>query len=79
MQPIMRPSSHNQPLDPNALLRPRHLSERWDKSPRTLQRWRAEGRGPAWLKIGGSIFYRLGDVMAYEEARRRDGEPGDDR
>ncbi len=45
------------------------LATRWDMSPRTLQGWRKKGIGPAFIQIGErSIFYRLEDVDAYEEA-----------
>ncbi len=27
--------------------------------------------GPAYLKIGGRVIYRLADIEAYEAARRR--------
>ncbi len=74
MHPTDRPTNQ----DPSTLIRPRRLAERWDKSPRTLQRWRAAGTGPAWLRIGGSIFYRIGDVCAYEEAMRKAGGPADE-
>jgi hypothetical protein len=37
-------------------------------SPRTLERWRWEGRGPHYLKLGNRIAYRIEDVEAYEAA-----------
>jgi hypothetical protein len=60
-------------LDPLALIRDCDLADRWKKSLRTLQRWRAEGYGPAYLRIGGTIFYRLSDVLAFEAGVRRGG------
>jgi hypothetical protein len=33
-----------------------------------LQRWRADQRGPAYLKIGGKVLYRLEDLRQYEKA-----------
>ena len=48
------------------LLRQAELAERWRITARTLERWRSEGYGPAWLTIGGSIRYRLGDVLDFE-------------
>jgi len=45
------------------------LARRWCISPRTLERWRVEGRGPAYLKIGGRVVYRLEDIEAYEAAQ----------
>jgi predicted site-specific integrase-resolvase len=47
------------------------LASRWQISPRTLERWRWTGEGPAFLKIGGRVVYRLEDVLAYEQARQR--------
>jgi hypothetical protein len=46
----------------------RHLAERWRISPRTLEQWRWQGRGPRYLKIGGRVVYRLSDVEAFELA-----------
>ena len=41
------------------------LARRWRLSPRTLERWRWPKQGPAFLKLGGSVVYRLEDVQAY--------------
>ena len=49
-----------------------HLARRWNKSPRTLQRWRRLGSGPAYLIIGCRIIYPVEDVLAYEKSRRVD-------
>jgi predicted site-specific integrase-resolvase len=46
------------------------LADRWGISHRTLERWRWLGEGPAYLKIGGRVVYRLEDVEAYEAERR---------
>jgi len=51
------------------------LSRRWSMSPRTLERWRWLGQGPAYLKVGGAIRYRIEDVEAYEQARLRGSRP----
>ena len=48
-------------------LRESQLAERWQVSPRTLQRWRAQGTGPDWLQINGVILYRLTDIAAFEQ------------
>jgi hypothetical protein len=42
------------------------LASRWNVSPRTLERWRWLGQGPVYLKLGGRVSYRLGDVEEYE-------------
>ncbi|WP_326964621.1 helix-turn-helix domain-containing protein [Arthrobacter sp. PL16] len=48
------------------MLTPTDLADRWKKPARTLGQWRYEGRGPAYVKIGGAVRYRLADVEAYE-------------
>jgi hypothetical protein len=48
------------------------LSRRWGLSPRTLERWRWVGRGPAYVKLGGRVVYRLEDVECFERRRRRE-------
>ena len=47
------------------------LARRWGISPRTLERWRWLGEGPAFVKIGGHVAYRLEDVEAFEVANLR--------
>ncbi len=38
--------------------------------PRTAQRWRADGTGPAFVRAGGRrILYRRADVEAWASAR----------
>lgn len=60
--------------DPDAPIRAHDLADRWQKSLRTLQRWRSEGYGPAHIRIGGSTYYRLGDVLEFEARMRRGGD-----
>lgn len=47
------------------------LADRWQLSVRTLERWRSRQRGPAFLKLGGKVAYRLEDILAYEAAQLR--------
>ncbi len=47
------------------------LARRWRVSPRTLERWRWQKLGPAYLKVGNHVVYRIEDVEAYEAGRRR--------
>lgn len=51
------------------------LARRWSLSPRTLERWRWRDQGPAYLKVGGRVVYRLEDVETFERAavRQPDG------
>lgn len=43
--------------------------------PRTLARWRCEGKGPRFVKIGRRVAYRESDLIAYldEQTRQRTG------
>ena len=47
------------------------LARRWSLSHRTLERWRWEGRGPRYLKVGGRVVYRLQDIEAFEAEQLR--------
>lgn len=49
----------------------RELAARWNLSPKTLERWRVLGIGPAFLKLGGRVVYRLEDVESYEAKHLR--------
>ncbi len=50
------------------------LAKRWRMSQRTLERWRWLGIGPAYLKVGGRVIYRLNDIEAYECNQRKETE-----
>ncbi len=39
------------------------LAQRWGISPKTLQRWRCEGRGPKYLKLSKRVSYPLEGVL----------------
>lgn len=47
------------------------LADRWNISHRTLERWRWTGEGPRFIKLGGRVLYRLGDVEAFEAEQLR--------
>jgi len=51
------------------------LAARWGLKPRTLERWRWLRQGPAYLKIGGRIRYRLIDIERYEADSVRESVP----
>ena len=65
----MRPTSES-PRSAGNHFNQTELARRWRISPRTLERWRWLDRGPAYLKIGGRVVYRLEDVEAYETIQR---------
>jgi hypothetical protein len=43
------------------------LARRWGISERTLERWRWRRTGPAFMKLGGHVAYRLEDIEHYEQ------------
>jgi predicted site-specific integrase-resolvase len=54
------------------LISANELASRWGLAPRTLESWRSQGRGPAYLKIGGRVQYRQDDIEAYEAKCRQE-------
>ena len=48
------------------LMTEKQLAERWHKHPKTITKMRTEGTGPPYIKIGGSILYKLADIEAFE-------------
>ena len=70
-----RQDARTSPREPTAAVR--HLTQldlarRWRVSPRTLERWRWLGQGPAYLKLGAAVAYQLHDVEAFEARQRHD-------
>lgn len=57
-----------------SLIGQRDLARRWNRSVRTLQRWREAGYGPPFLVIGAGIHYRVSDVLAFEMRMERGGD-----
>lgn len=54
----------------------KQLSEKIDTKPSTLQSWRWLGKGPAFIKIGGKVRYRIEDVEAWLKSRTHGGDAG---
>lgn len=52
-------------------LRPIDVARRWGVSLKTLERWRCEGTGPYYLKLGGQVRYRKNDLERYERILMR--------
>jgi hypothetical protein len=44
----------------------REIAQRWSKSEATIERYRSDGVGPQYLKIGGKVLYRLEDIEQFE-------------
>jgi len=49
----------------------KRLAAHWDVSVRTIQRMRATGDGPAYVKIGKQVRYRPRIVRQYEQDKAR--------
>jgi excisionase family DNA binding protein len=49
------------------LLSTKQLAAALGKSPRTVEDWRAQKRGPKWVKVGGHVRYRTEDVEKWLE------------
>lgn len=55
----------------NTLLRQGEAARLLTVSPRTLERWRLEGTGPKFLKLGRRVVYRASDMADWIAARER--------
>jgi len=58
----------NTSLDPDALLVEIHAADLLKVSSRTLQAWRANRRGPPFIRAGRAIRYRRRDLIAWMDA-----------
>ncbi|MEF9414221.1 helix-turn-helix domain-containing protein [Ralstonia sp. SM1864_UCD524_TZ4] len=60
--------SSDQTLDASGRphLTQRDLALRWGKAEATIARYRSDGCGPRFLKIGGAVRYRQEDVERFE-------------
>ena len=52
------------------LLREREAAGLLDLSPATLRRWRSEGSGPRFVRLGRTVRYAVADLSAFVEAGR---------
>ncbi|MGC5802467.1 helix-turn-helix transcriptional regulator [Ralstonia pseudosolanacearum] len=60
--------SREQTLDASGRphLTQRDLALRWGKAEATIARYRSDGCGPRFLKIGGAVLYRQEDIERFE-------------
>ena len=73
--PIPRPSQQAiNSLSPGdrRVLNENELAQRWGVSPKTLQRWRSEGRGPRYLKLSKRVGYPVDAVIEFERGALHD-------
>jgi len=58
------------PARPSEYLDPRAVAARYHVSGRTLERWRASGDGPAFVRVGPRrVLYRLSDCEGWAADR----------
>ena len=60
--------SRHIPTDPDLLLTEVQAADALNLSVRTLQAWRPQGVGPAFVKAGRAIRYRRRDLHAWIDA-----------
>lgn len=59
-------------MTPDERIREKLAADLMGLSPKTLRTMRAGLQGPAFIKIAGTIWYRLHDLTAYVEAGRHE-------
>jgi excisionase family DNA binding protein len=55
----------------DALMTPTEAAARLRANARTLERWRTNGTGPAFVKVGRGVRYRAEDLDAFVERQTR--------
>lgn len=60
------PAAHAMAPHERRVLNETELANRWGISPKTLQRWRTEGRGPHYMKLSKRVTYPLDEIAEYE-------------
>ena len=64
--------SQKKPVEPPVLLDTRDLAARLKTpSPATLERWRSNGQGPRFIKVGRQVMYRESDVERWLDQQTR--------
>jgi len=66
--PRLRPAA--EPPDPGAWLTTHETARSLGLNPKTLANMRTVGTGPCFHKIGGKVWYRGQDIIAYQRRRR---------
>ena len=59
------------PADMEALVPSKDAPAHLGVAEQTLARWRCEGHGPPYVKLGKKVYYRAGDLRAWIEGQRR--------
>jgi hypothetical protein len=56
---------------PDFLLTEDDLADRWRLKKSTLRMWRHRKRGPAYVKLGQKVRYRMAAVLAFEQHQEK--------
>lgn len=59
-------------MNPNVLMSEDRVSAMVGKSTKTLARWRREGDGPPWVRVGKTPQYVMQDVLVWMLRNRVD-------
>lgn len=59
-------------------LTPVELASRWSVKVGTLAAWRAQRRGPAFIKLGRKVLYSIEAIERYEAEQRVETDGRDD-
>ena len=54
---------------PRLSVKPSTAAEMLGLSRGTLANWRAEGRGPRYIKLGKDVLYRVSDIESWLDAQ----------
>jgi hypothetical protein len=68
-----KPVNQTTAMSSGEFLTAAQLAARWMNSVTlaTLATWRSRNTGPAYVKVGGKVLYRVSDVEAYEAKNTR--------
>jgi excisionase family DNA binding protein len=64
------------PVNNQPLLTTAEAAGRLGLSPRTLEKWRSNGNGPRYRKLGAAVRYRVADLEAFARAGEQTGTEG---
>lgn len=64
------------PSDDDALIRAQDVSRYTGIASQTHARWRHEGAGPRFVRLGRRVFYRAGDLREWIRSRVRQNTVG---
>lgn len=59
-------------MDQNVLMTDHGVAALIGKSTKTLARWRRDGEGPSWIRVGKTPQYQMQDVMIWMLRNRVD-------